>query len=126
MGLRISLADGEKLIINGAVLSADGRLRLVVENRASILRGPQIMSPDEANTPAKRLYYACMLAYIDEANVEAHSELVLALLKDITTALQSEEPIAICARIANFLASGNYYQALLQCRSLIEYEEGLL
>lgn len=67
-----------------------------------------------------------MLAYIDEANVEAHSKLVLSLLEDITTALRSEDGMAICARIARKLAAGNYYQALIECRELIEYEADLL
>ena len=64
--LRISLRDGEALIVNGALLRASGRTELVVENQVSLLRGREIMAEEEADTPAKQLYFACMMAYINE------------------------------------------------------------
>ena len=38
MALRISLRDGEKMIVNGAVLRSVGRTDLSIENNAAILR----------------------------------------------------------------------------------------
>ena len=55
MTLRISLRDGEKVVINGAVIRASGRTDLAIESKVTILRGREIMSPAEASTPARAL-----------------------------------------------------------------------
>lgn len=123
MTLRISLKDGEKMIVNGAVLRAVGRTDLVVENQVALMRGREVMSPEEATTPARHLYFACMLAYIGgEEDVGARHDAIVSLLGDLMTALEAEEPRAICARIAHRLATRDYYRALGDCRNLIAYE----
>jgi flagellar protein FlbT len=123
MTLRISLKDGEKMIVNGAVLRAVGRTDLVVENHAALMRGREIMSPDEATTPARRLYFACMLGYLGgEDGVQAQHEAIVELLGDLMGAFETEEAKAICASIAHRLATRDYYRALADCRTLIAYE----
>lgn len=123
MTLRISLKDGEKMIVNGGVLRAVGRTDLVVENQVALMRGREVMSPDEATTPVRRLYFACMLAYIGgEESVAARHEQIVVLLGELMAAFEAEEAKAICARIAHRLATRDYYRALADCRSLIAYE----
>ena len=62
MGLKLSLKPGEKFVVNGAVLvNADRRSSLVIENTASVLRERDIMQPEDANTPAKRIYFVVMM-----------------------------------------------------------------
>ena len=123
MTLRISLKDGEKMIVNGAVLRAVGRTDLVVENHAALMRGREIMSPDEATTPARRLYFACMLGYLGgEDGVQAQHEAIVEMLGDLMAAFEAEEAKAICASIAHRLATRDYYRALADCRTLIAYE----
>jgi len=123
MTLRISLKDGEKMIVNGAVLRAVGRTDVVVENQVSLMRGREVMTPEEANTPARRLYFACMLAYIGgEDGLPAQQDLIVTLLGDLVGALEANEAKASCAQIAHRLATGDYYRALAECRSLIAYE----
>jgi len=122
MPLRIALRPGEKIIVNGAVLSASGRCDLVVENNVTILRGREVMTPQEADTPARRLYFACMMAYIDEAGAAAHSEDIVALLGELIEAFASTEAKTLCVRFAEKVASGDYYKALGDCRGLIDYE----
>lgn len=122
MTLRISLRDGEKMIVNGAVLRSVGRTDLVVENHAALLRGREVMKPEEANTPARRLYFACMMAYIDESELDHWRHQVISLLGDLMGALEHEEAKAACARFAHRVALEDYYRALAECRSLIAYE----
>lgn len=122
MALQISLGDGERVVVNGAVLRANGRLRLVVENQVAILRSRDVMTPEEACTPARRLYYACMMAYIDNVHVEQHRNDLASLLADMVGALESLEAKASCGRIANLAACSDFYRALVECRKLIDYE----
>ncbi len=126
MTLRISLRDGEQMIVNGAALRANGRVDLIVENRVAILRGREIMTPDDANTPARRLYLACMLAYIDEPGRAIHQDNIIAYLGDLLGAIESESGTANCLDFARFVALGDYYRALGVCRTLIDYETAAL
>ena len=123
MTLRISLKDGEKMIVNGAVMRAVGRTDLVVENKVALMRGREVMTPEEATTPARRLYFACMLAYIGGENGrDAQRDRIVTLLGELVAALQAEEARALCTRLAHRLAVGDFYRALADCRSLIAYE----
>ncbi|WP_033921452.1 flagellar biosynthesis repressor FlbT [Sphingomonas sp. 37zxx] len=126
MTLKIALRDGEKLVVNGAVLRSVGRTELCVENNVSLLRGREIMSPQEASTPAKRLYYACMVAYIDPDGATAHHDEIIEYLRDLIGALASPEAKAVCASFARKVATGDFYRALADCRALINYETVLL
>jgi flagellar protein FlbT len=122
MTLRISLRDGEKMIVNGAVLRSSGRTELFVENRVAILRGREVMSPEDANTPARRLYLACMMAYVDEPGRTAHQDTVVRMLSDLLGAFESDAARKACLEFAQHAALGDYYRALATCRTLMELE----
>lgn len=122
MTLRISLRDGEKAIVNGAVIRSVGRTELRVENAAAVLRGRDVMTPEEANSPARRLYFACMMAYIDPADLVAHQNEIIRLLRDLMEALASPEAKAVCMSFAQKVASLDFFKALADCRWLISYE----
>lgn len=126
MSLRISLRDGEPVIVNGAVLRARGRTDLVLENDATILRGRDVMKPEDATSPAKRLYFSCMLAYIDQPLQERHRQAILQGLEELLGALQSLEAKSVCVRFAQKIACGQFYAALADCRWLIGYEADAL
>lgn len=124
--LKIRLRQGEKMVVNGAVLRAAAPTTLWLENDAAILRGREVMRPEEADTPARRLYFACMLAYLDPARRQEHQHAIITLLDDLLRALESSHAKAACAALACDAASGHYYRALAHCRTLIEHEAGLL
>ena len=68
MPLKLSLRPGEKFVVNGAVVqNGDRRAALVLQNKASVLREKDIMQPNEADTPAKRIYFPIMLMYLDDS-----------------------------------------------------------
>ncbi|MEE4452374.1 flagellar biosynthesis repressor FlbT [Novosphingobium resinovorum] len=122
MTLRISLRNGEPVIVNGAVLRAVGRTDLVLENDATILRGRDVMKPQDANSPARQLYFACMMAYIDPADLVRHQQVLLEKLEALLSALQAPEAKGVCVAFAEKVAVGQFYQALAECRWLIAYE----
>lgn len=122
MTLRISLRDGEKMIVNGAVLRAVGRTDIFVENQAAILRGREIMSPDEATTPARRLYSATMMTYIGDGDLGTYQDRIVVLLSELMLAFEAEEAKLACIRFANRVATADLYRALSECRDLIAYE----
>jgi flagellar protein FlbT len=121
--LRITLRDGEKAIVNGAVLRAVGRTQIMVENKVSILRGREVMRPEDATSPARQLYFATMLAYIDPAGRDAHHNAVIQLLSMLIANLATAEARERCILFANDLAQGEYYKALSVARDLIGLED---
>ncbi len=120
--LRITLRDQEKIIINGAVMRAAGNASIVLENRATILRGKDIMAPDEADTPAKRLYFACMMAYLDSENRAQHQENILELYQPLMGIFQTGQAHISMIEIGKALQVSDFYRALTECRGLFEYE----
>lgn len=126
MTLRISLRDGEKMIVNGAVLHSVGRTDLCIENTVTLLRGREVMTPEDATTPARRLYYVCMLAYIDPAGADKHHDQIIEYLTGLVGALASPEAKGTCAAFALKVATGDFYRALADCRALVTYEAAVL
>lgn len=120
--LRITLRDGEKAIVNGAVLRAVGRTQLAVENQVSILRGREVMQPEEATTPARQLYFATMLAYIDPARRTEHQDAVVALVGSLVVTLTAPAAREACIRFAHDIALGDFYKALASAREIIAFE----
>lgn len=120
--LRITLRDGEKAIINGAVIRAVGRTQFAVENQVSILRGREVMQPEEATTPARQLYFAAMLAYIDPANRAQHQDNIVSLVGTLVSTLTAPEARTACIAFAHDIAQADYYKALLAARELIGFE----
>src|SRR4051812_22458519 len=62
--LVLDLRQGETLIINGASIRFRSKARVELIARARFLFGKQIMSPEAADTPARRLYLALQAAYV--------------------------------------------------------------
>lgn len=126
MALRISLGQGEKLVVNGAILCASVPTDLLIEGSVALLREREIMAEAEAVTPARRLYYHVMTAYLVGAGDDAHYLAILAAMKEIARSLQCDKARAACARLARRVAGGDYFPALSDCRLLIRLEQDAL
>ena len=125
MGLKISLKPDERIIIGGAVLkNGIARSDFIIENNVPILRGRDIMSLADADSPCKRIYFAIQLMYVDEKNLEEHRATYWKLVKDIISAAPSTT--MQIDRISDHLLHDRHYQALKLAKKLIEYEQGAM
>ncbi len=122
MPLKISLKPHERMIIGGAVVTnGDSRTRLVIENKVPLLREKDILSEQEANSPARRIYFVIQLMYVDEDNLMTHHQLYWSLVEELVRAAPSV--VNLVDPISEHILFGRYYQALKLARQLIEYEE---
>jgi flagellar protein FlbT len=123
MPLKLSLKPGEKFVLNGAVLTnGDKRTSLVIQNKACVLREKDILQPEDANTPARRIYLAIMMMYLDgEASHEPYNEFALRMT-EFMGAIHTASILSMCVDISRDVAQGNYYKALIACRKLFEPE----
>lgn len=123
MPLKLSLKPSEKFVLNGAVVqNGDRRANLVLQNQASVLREKDIMQPDEANSPAKRIYFPVMMMYLDQsADGPYYQEFVLRMT-EFMSAIRNAGILTECVEISHDVMSGQFYKALNRCRVLMEYE----
>lgn len=124
MALKVELKPGERILIGDCVLTnSDQRTRFLIEGTTPILREKDIMTAEQANTPAKRIYLAVQLMYISRDPMK-HHEIYFTLMRDILQAAPSAwEHIGT---INNQILTGDLYKALKSARKLIEYEQELL
>jgi flagellar protein FlbT len=124
MPLKLSLRPGERFVVNGAVIqNGDRRSALVLQNKASVLREKDIMQPEEANSPARRIYFPVMLMYLDEGSSEALYGEFAERLAEFMSAVQNTAILAECLSISAQVMAGEFYKALMRCRKLIVYED---
>lgn len=124
--LRISLADGERIIVNGAVLRSVGRSCFDVETQTALLRGRDVMRTEDADTPARRLYFACMMAYIEPERANIHRVTIAGLAGELYAVLARGDMRQCCFSVMEHASDGQYYKALVECRKLIQYEAEVL
>jgi flagellar biosynthesis repressor protein FlbT len=124
MALRIELKPGERILIGESVLTnSDQRASFLIEGEAPILREKDIMTPEQADTPAKRIYLAVQLMYTSR-DARAHHDVYFALMRDIVQAAPSTW--SYIEIINNRILTGDLYKALKEAKNLVRYEQELL
>ena len=124
MPLKVELKPGEKLLVGNCIITnSDQRTRLFIDGNAPILREKDILTSETADTPAKRVYLAVQLMYIDE-DVELAKNNYVQLSRDFAEAVPSS--LGIVDQINNEILTGSLYKALKAAQRLIEYEQDLL
>ena len=125
MPLKLSLPRGEKLVVNGAVIKNDGPdVNLVFENQANIMRQKDIMTPDQVSSPARHIYMALQCAYMFDDRRDDHLKDFETLLGEFIEAAPSAGKIG--DKMSKLVAEGDLYNALKECKKLIDYEREIL
>ena len=124
MSLKVELKPGERLIIGTAVVrNGDQRTRFFIEGDAPILREKDILTAGTADSPAKKIYLAVQLMYL-QGDLSGHNDFYFPLVQDFLTAAPSSLPLI--AEINNRILSGELYKALKAAKKLITYEQELI
>ena len=125
MSLKVELKPGERILIGECVITNSGqRARFVIDGKkVPILREKDILTAEQANTPAKRIYLAVLLMYTSR-DARAHHANYFSLVQDLVRAAPST--LFYIENINNHILTGNMYKALKQVKQLIEYERELL
>ena len=124
MPLKVTLKPGEKFVINGAVVvNGDRRVNLLIQNKVSILREKDVILPDEANTPVKRIYFAIMMMYLDDKGAKAYYDEFVQRVTEFMNAISNRQALEECISIIQDVNERQYYRALMTCRKLLPFEE---
>ena len=115
------------MVLNGAPIRFRTKTRLELTSHARFLFGKQIMSPDEADSPARRIYFAIQCAYIGDGNERTlgmhNSSVFVEEFKNSTTSLLARD---ILDKALTLTRSNNFYQALKLIRRVIRHEDAVL
>jgi len=125
--LVLELRPGERLMVNGAVIVFRTKARIELTARVRFLFGKQIMMPEEAHTPARRLYLALQSVYIGTAEQRSRA---LDTAHALTAALKARTMCALMReRLDSALAAAvadNCYAAIKLARLIIRSEDAEL
>ncbi|MFC4170138.1 flagellar biosynthesis repressor FlbT [Teichococcus aestuarii] len=125
--LVLDLRAGDRMLVNGAALQFKTRTSVMLSNRARFLFGKQIMAPEEARTPARRVYFAIQAAYIAEeherADYIAEARRLAGEYSDATTSATARRLLA--EAIADLEAS-DCWEAMRRVRTLFAHDDAVL
>src|ERR1700727_1680544 len=97
MPLKLSLKPGERFVLNGAVVqNGDRRGVLLLQNKASVLREKDIMQEDEANSPARHIYFPVMMMYLDEPGAARYHDEFVRRLSEFMSVIQNADILVEC------------------------------
>jgi flagellar biosynthesis repressor protein FlbT len=125
MTLKITLKPHEKMILGQAVITnGANKCEFIVENNVPILRQNDILSPEQAETPALRIYLAVQLMYVDQANLSAHQKIYWQLVEEFLQAAPSA--LQLIDQINELIMKEQYYQAIKLTQQLVSFEQEVI
>jgi flagellar protein FlbT len=122
--LVLELRQGDLMVINGAPIRFRNRTRIELTAKARFLFGKQLMTPEAANTPARRIYFALQTAYIgDEDEREAGLAAARQLIAEFQAATTSALARDLLDRALAAAEADECYKALKLVRRVMRHEE---
>ncbi len=127
-GLVLKLGPKERVLVNGAVIeNGDRRSRLsILTPNANILRLKDAISPDQVNTPVRRVCYIAQLVLSGDAEESEAAPQLLRGIEMLSQALTDEDSRSHLDAATQAVAEGEFYRAMKQLRALLPREERLL
>ncbi len=125
--LVLELRQGDMMIVNGASIRFRSKTRIELAAKARFLFGKQIMPPDGADSPARRIYFSLQTAYIGtDDEREAGLQEALRLIREFQAATTSPLAREILERALVLARSDDCYTALKLVRRVIRHEDAVL
>ena len=125
--LVLELRQGDMMVVNGAPIRFRNRTRIELAAKARFLFGKQIMPPEAATTPARRIYFALQTAYIGtESERAAGLALARALVADFQAATTSALAREMLERALQLAEADECYGALKLARRVMLHEAEVL
>lgn len=125
--LVLELRANEVMIVNGAPIRFRTKSRIELTAHARFLFGKQIMSPDQADSPARRIYYALQSAYIGVDDERSRGlDSARELIESFKVATSSGLAREILDRAMGAADADDCYAALKLTRRIIRHEDSVL
>ena len=127
MPLKLTLKPNEKVLIGTAVITNAGqKAEIIIQNTVPVLRERDIITEARADTLAKQIYFIVLSMYVDQKNEGEYHKIYFKLVKELFNALPDQRSLALVMAMSQKILEGNHYQALKECRKLINFESEVL
>lgn len=125
--LVLELKPGDHMVLNGAGIRFRSKARIELTAHARFLFGRQIMALEEANTPARRIYFALQTAYIGEPEERlAGLADAQARITEFQAATTSAQARALLDQAWQAAQDDQCYLALRLVRRVMRHEDAVL
>jgi flagellar protein FlbT len=125
MPLTINLKPRERLIVNGVVIENSGpAAKILVHNNAALLREKDIVTEEQATTPARRIYYALQCQYLFPGKSDVFLPIIDKFLREFAEAAPSTT--ALITEIYQQVSDGQFYRALKSAKQLMTREQEIV
>lgn len=125
--LVLEMRPGDMMVVNGAPIRFRNRVRIELAAKARFLFGKQLMAPEAATTPARRIYFALQTAYIGTEEERARG---LVWARELIAEFQQATTVApLRALLGEALAlaeADDCYRALRLARRVMQHEAEVL
>ena len=127
-GLVLSLKPNEKFLVNGALLeNGPKRSQIRIEtDGVNVLRLSDVIHPEEANTPIKRIYYSAQLVLSGDDTPENTEPTLTSGLETLLSVFEGTDYVKNIAKALNAVKNGRYYSVLCALKPLLTIEKDLL
>jgi flagellar protein FlbT len=127
MPLKITLKPHEKALIGTAVIANGAtKAELVILNKVPVLKEREIITAEDADTPAKHIYVCILNMYANPRNERDYHDIYFQLIRQFIDAVPNEKVLGLFMEMSQKILEGDHYQALKACRKLIDYEKEVL
>lgn len=123
MALKLTLKPDERIIVNGCAMRNSGRRHvLTIESQADVIRGQDLLDPEGAATPVRRVYFLIQTAL---TRTDLRDDLLTPIQKQLAVlaTVFGGSNVALIFEAANFVSIGDYYKALRSLRPVMRHEE---
>ena len=125
MPLSIYLRPKERFIINGVVIENLGTpTKFLIHNTAALLREKEILAEEQANTPARRIYFTIQCEYLFPGKEDLFLPIIHEFLREFIDAAPSTADLV--HEIGERVDARDWYRALKSVRQLIAREREIL
>lgn len=124
--MRLSLRGGEKIYVNGAVLSVDRRVSIELLNDATFLLEAHVMQAHQATTPLRQLYFVVQLMLMDPGNLPSTRAAFDAMVAAEAVAFADAGVLEGLAAVRAHVAEARPFEALKRIRGLLPVEDEIL
>jgi flagellar biosynthesis repressor protein FlbT len=123
MALKLTLKPDERIIVNGCAMRNSSRRHvLTIESQADVIRGQDLLDPEGAATPVRRVYFLIQTAL---TRTDLRDDLLTPIQKQLAVlaTVFGGSNVALIFEAANFVSIGDYYKALRSLRPVMRHEE---
>lgn len=126
MALQLTLKPFERIVINGCVVrNSTRKSTIVIETKADVVRGQDLLSKKAAVTPVNQAYFLVQTALTDPTLQDKLRKPIQQQLAALATTFAPPN-VHHVFEAANFVSQGDFYKALRALRPLMKREAEIL